>query len=122
MVIIPNYKLTKQEDEKMETVQKDEKTTARNQRITIRLSDDERGILSARAKISGLTEADTIRQLITKIRITKPIMCYDDILLIYQAVKELQMTITSHPHTQSVDVARELSNIYQQLERALDNL
>ncbi len=94
----------------------------RPHRITVRLSDDELQKLEARAKLTGRSNVDVIRQMINKNKLSQPIMSHEDLCILVQALKDLQSQIAQNPNLQTTDIYDALDGIWSNIERAVNRI
>jgi hypothetical protein len=96
---------------------------AREKRITLRLSEDEKIKLENRANLLGLTEADCLRQMINKQKLSQPLMSREDIFKIIIELKEIQNILNENPNLPEVNqINKNLENIWIEMEKAVNRL
>lgn len=94
----------------------------RPHKVTFRLSDNELQKLEARAKLTGQSNTDVIRQLINKNKLSQPVMSHEDLCILVQALKDLQSQIAQNPNIQTIDIYEALDGIWSNIERAVNRI
>lgn len=96
---------------------------AREKRITLRLSDNEKIKLENRAKLLAVSEADCLRQMINKQKLSQPLMSREDIFNIITELKEIQSILNQNPNLLEVNqINKNLENIWIGMEKAVNRL